>query len=413
MILSLALNGCVSGPVQEVRGVLPQGTQVDNLDLSGLEAKDAKLKLEQWAQDMLAEKVVLVYNKTEIPVTLSELGMRLDTDKTWEKVNSAQGKKVSAQLVFDKEKASQVLSKKLKDLGKPAQDASYSIVDDKFVVKPAVPGKTVALDAILSQLAEKSLQELPRKLQVPVVEVPPAVTTEAVEALAFDSVIGEFSTWYSVKEENRASNLQEAAKALDRKMILPGEIFSFNKIVGPRTPETGYKDAYIIVNNEYVQGTGGGVCQVSSTMYNAVLLAGLPIVERVPHAVAIAYVPLGQDATVNYPNIDFKFKNDTPGIIYIRTSAKAGQLTIRLYGKKSGRSVRLVHEIEKETDFQVEMRSDPDLPPGKTVQDQAGSKGYIVKSWRIIRDSQGNEKEEYLGKDNYAPANRIIRYGVD
>ncbi|MDI6812080.1 MAG: VanW family protein [Desulfitobacteriaceae bacterium] len=409
---SSGLSGCASGAVPEIRGMIAQGTHVDNLDLSGLEVKDGKVKLEGWAKDRLAEKIVLVYNETEIPVALSELGIELDLGKTWEKVSLAQGSAVSAQVTVDKTKAAEVLHSKLNGLAKPAQDASYRIVNDKFVLQPGVPGKAVVVDSLLSQLDVKSAQEIPRQIQVPVVEVSPAVTTATIQALAFDAVVGEFSTQYSLQEENRAANLQEAAKALDRKVVLPGETFSFNGTVGPRTPETGYKDAYVIVNNEYVQGTGGGVCQVSSTIYNAVLLAGLPIVERVPHAVAIAYVPLGQDATVNYSNIDFKFKNNTPGIIYIRTEAKGGQLTIRLYGKKSGQTVQIEHEIKKETDFQIEKRADPDLPPGKTIQEQAGSKGYTVESWRILRDSQGKESKEYLGKDDYAPANRIIRYGV-
>lgn len=412
IITAFGLGGCSASGTAEIRGVLAQGTRVDDLDLSGLEAQAGKLKLEQWAKDRLAENIVLVYNETEIPVKLEELGIGINLGKTWEKVSLAQGSSTSAQVKVNTVQAAEKLQKLMSGKLKSAQDASYRIAEDKFVLQPGVPGQAVMADILRVQLEGKSWKDMPRRLQVPVVEIPPAVTTETIQALAFDAVTGEFSTRYSVLEENRAANLEEAAKALDRKLILPGEIFSFNNTVGPRTPETGYKDAYVIVNNEYVQGTGGGVCQVSSTLYNAVLLAGLPIIERMPHAVAISYVPLGQDATVNYPNIDFKFKNDTPGILYLRTVAKGGQITMKLYGKNTGRTVKLEHEVEKETDFQIEKRADPDLPPGKTVQEQAGSKGYTVKSWRILRNSQGNETKEYLGKDNYSPANRIIRYGV-
>ncbi|MHB1653435.1 MAG: VanW family protein [Desulfitobacteriaceae bacterium] len=412
ILLVAYLGGCTTGRVPQVRGNIPQGTQVDDLDLSGLEPKEGQLKLQEAAKDKLAQTFHLVYNETEIPFSLKELGVDLDLPKTWERVQQHQGQVISSVLKVDKVKANQVLNQKLAEINRSAKDASYQIVENKFVIQPAEAGRVVANDAIIRQIDGHSWQQIPSRMSIPVEEVSPTVTTEAVKTLAFDSVIGEFSTKYAVQEESRSANLQAAAKALDKKIILPGETFSFNNSVGPRTVETGYKDAYIIVNNEYVQGTGGGVCQVSSTLYNVALLANLPIVERTPHTVAIAYVPLGQDATVNYPNIDFKFKNNTAGLIYIRTQTKPGLLTIQLWGKKGNKTVRLEHEVEKERDFQTERRADPTLPPGKTVQDQAGSKGYIVKSWRIIRDGQGQETKEYLGRDEYVPANKIIRYGI-
>lgn len=194
---------------------------------------------------------------------------------------------------------------------------------------------------------------------------------------------------------------------------MPGATLSFNETIGPRTAETGYKDAYIIINNEYVRGIGGGICQVSSTLYSAAVLANLPIVERYPHAVVISYIPLGQDATVNYPNLDFKFKNDTSSLLYIRTEVKNGMMTVRIYGKKTGKTVRFEQKIEKETDFQTIMRVDSSLPPGKVVQDQAGYKGYIVQTYRIVKDASGMESKLLLSRDEYAPTHKILRVGAD
>lgn len=158
-------------------------------------------------------------------------------------------------------------------------------------------------------------------------------------------------------------------------------------------------------------GTGGGVCQVSSTLYNTILLANLPIVERTPHAVTVAYIPLGQDATVNYPNIDLKFSNNTSSLVYLRTEVTSGIITIKLWGKKSDKTVRLVNEVEKELDFQTERRFDPNLPLGKNIQEQAGSKGYVVKTWRVVQDAQGKVTEQLLSRDVYAAANRILKVG--
>ncbi len=411
--LSGYLAGCAGSSALNEDTPLATGTKVDELDLSNISLKDARPKLAQYAEDKLEQNLFLVYNDKRVSVTWKQIGLGLNLEQTLNAMINHPGQVSASVLKVDALKASTTLDKKLAFLKRPAQDASYTIKDDKFVIKPEVTGLTVNVDQIINTVEGLSLTSLPSEIAVSLVEVPATVTTQAMKELGFDSVIGEFSTKFSVQEENRTANLTAAAKALDKKIIKPGETFSFNETVGPRTPETGYKDAYIIINNEYVQGTGGGVCQVSSTLYNTVLLADQTVVERKPHAVAVTYVHPGLDATVNYPNIDFKFKNDTKGILYLRTEVKPGILTIRLWGKKSGKSITFEHEIEKETDFQTEQRPDPRLPAGKVVQEQSGSKGYIVKTWRIVKDSQGNETRQLLSRDEYKPANRILRVGVD
>ncbi|WP_407309425.1 VanW family protein [Desulfosporosinus sp. SB140] len=210
----------------------------------------------------------------------------------------------------------------------------------------------------------------------------PKATKTSITA---NDIIGEFSTKFNVKEKNRSINLTLAARALNNKVIYPGKVFSFNNIVGERTLKNGYKDAYILNNNRYIPALGGGICQVSSTLYNAVLLADLQIIERVPHQVPIIYVPLGQDATVYYPKIDFKFKNNTSSPIYIRSKVQSGLLTLQIYGKKTGKIVQIKPQILK------------------TIRGRAGSKGYIVKTWKIVKDSQGNVNKSMLSRDIYAP----------
>ncbi|HEY8910076.1 MAG TPA: VanW family protein [Desulfosporosinus sp.] len=392
-------------------GLIPNGTKVDDLDLSGTPAPEAQLKINEWAKDKLEETRVLLYNETEIPMTLKDLGVDLDTQKTIEGIQRTPGRALPSVLKVDSVKASQALQEKLGKLNRPAKDASYKIENDKVVINPSESSWTVDTDQIMSDIQKAPLSEVPKQIGIPMVQVPALVTTEAVKSLAFDTIIGEYATQFAVNEKNRTSNLTAAAKALDRKVIRPGETFSFNDTVGPREPGTGYKDAYVIVNGEYVQGTGGGVCQVSSTLFNAVLLSNLGIVERVPHAVAVSYVPTGQDATVNYPNIDFKFKNDTASLLYLRTEVKPGILTVRIWGKKTNKSVRIERQVVKETKYRTEKRLDPNLPSGRVVQEQKGSKGIVVNTWKIIRDGNGNETKQFLSRDSYAPANRILSVG--
>ncbi|WP_425807569.1 VanW family protein [Desulfitobacterium sp. Sab5] len=392
---------------------LREGTFLDDLDLSGLKVQEVKDKIKSWEEDKLAQNLLLVYNKTEIPVMRKELGISLDFEKIWAQLWTAQGQRTASSLKVDTVQAHQMLHEKLAQFNQAAVDASYTIENNQFIIKPAVPGRVVQEDSILEQFQNRSFTDLPGQIEVSAAEVPAAQTTEQLQTLAFDGIIGEYTTRFNAKDENRSTNLTLAANKMDKTLLKPGDTLSFNQTVGQRTPESGYKDAYVIINNEYVPGVGGGICQVSSTLYSAAVLANLPIVERYPHAMAISYIPLGQDATVNYPDLDLKFKNNTASFIYIRTEVKPGILTIRLYGKKTGKTVRFEQQIEKETDFQTIRRIDPNLSPGQVVQDQAGYKGYTVKTYRIIKDSSGALDKQLLTQDEYAPTPKILRIGAD
>lgn len=391
--------------------IIQEGTRVEDLDLSGTPVSEAPIKIEEWAKDKLEETRVLLYNETEIPITLKEIGVNLDTQKTIEGAQLAPGTVLPTVLKGDSLQVSQALDEKLTKFNRPAKDASYKITNDKVIITPAESGRTVDLDRLISDIQKIPLSKVPERIDIPMKDVPATVTAEAVQNLAFDSVIGEYTTKFSVNEKNRSANLTVAAKAVDRKIVRPGETLSFNDTVGPREPSTGYKDAYIIIKGEYVKGTGGGICQVSSTLYNAVLLSNLGVVERAPHEVAVSYVPAGQDATVNYPNIDFKFRNNTASLVYIRTEIKPGALTIRIWGKKTDKSVRIERQVVKTIAYKTERRLDSKLPADRAVQEQAGTRGAVVNTWKIIKDGNGNETKQFLGRDSYAPANRILRVG--
>ncbi|KLU66440.1 vancomycin B-type resistance protein VanW [Desulfosporosinus acididurans] len=410
--------------VNEGSQVIPQGTKVDNdLDLSNIPVSEASRKINDWAKDKLEESRVLLYNETEIPITLKELGFEVDVEKTLENAQQRQNQPQSQSqnqnnvnvipsvLKANPELAAKVLKEKFKKFNQPAKDATFKIQNDKVVITPAQKGRKVEVDQLINNLQNSSLSEVPSKIKAPLVEVPAKVTTESIESLS-GSVLGEFSTKFAVGETNRSANLTAAAKALDGKVINPGAVFSFNNAVGPREPQTGYKEAYVIINGEYVKGTGGGVCQVSSTLYNAVLLSNFEVVERKHHDVAVSYIPAGQDATVNYPNIDFKFRNNTGSLAYMRTEVKPGVLTIKLYGKKTGKTVRLERQIVKVRNYKTIRRYDSKLPRGRVKVDQIGTKGIVVNVWKVIQDEKGHVTKQFLGRDSYEPANRILLIGT-
>jgi len=159
------------------------------------------------------------------------------------------------------------------------------------------------------------------------------VKEPSVDTVMSSGLIAQYSTHFDSNLVNRTENLRLAAEAIDGKILAPGEPFSFNQSVGERTTEAGYKEALIIVGEEYTPGLGGGICQVSSTLYNAAILAHLKILERHSHSLPVDYVPAGQDATVSFGILDFRFRNSTDAYLLIRSSIEENTLTIQLYGK--------------------------------------------------------------------------------
>ncbi|NMA69305.1 MAG: vancomycin resistance protein, partial [Desulfitobacterium sp.] len=146
-------------------------------------------------------------------------------------------------------------------------------------------------------------------------------------------LISEYTTYFNLQDVNRTENIRLAAKAIDGKVLEPGEVFSFNETVGRRTTEAGYKQAIIIEGRTFVLGLGGGICQVSSTLYNAVDLAQFEIIERHHHSLRINYVPPGKDAAVYYGVLDFRFRNNTKESLILRTSVKDNALTMKILRK--------------------------------------------------------------------------------
>ena len=208
-------------------------------------------------------------------------------------------------------------------------------------------GTTIDIEPLVSQIKEINIYKPISELKVGLKEQPPSLTAAQLENQKITGLLASYTTHFDPSQSARTENVRIAAKALDMAVVKPGDTLSFNKIVGERTIEGGYKDAYIIVDDQFVPGLAGGICQVSSTLYNTGLFANLAVTQRTNHDLAISYVPLGQDATVAYPDLDLKFNNNTGGYLLVRTSTSANTLTIDLYGKvKPGQEVTITNTTE-------------------------------------------------------------------
>lgn len=188
-------------------------------------------------------------------------------------------------------------------------------------------------DELLASLL--SLEHYENELSLPIIENEPTVAVEDLEGI-FNEVIGSYSTRFNAGVRGRSKNIAISAEAISYYVLGPGDEFSFNGVVGERTRERGYQEAIEIVNKEFVVGIGGGICQTSSTLFNAIDDAGLEVIERTSHSKDIGYVPPNRDATVSWGGPDFKFKNpyQIPVILRSKVSLDTGKIIVEVLAKE-------------------------------------------------------------------------------
>lgn len=239
------------------------------------------------------------------------------------------------------------------------------------------------------------------------------ITTKDLGKEAFPYLISSFSTKYDASNINRSTNLEIAAGKINGTVIMPGETFSYNKVVGKRTIEEGYKDAKIYADGGVVDGLAGGICQISSTLYNAALLANLEIVERKNHSYPASYIQVGRDATVVYGVKDLQFKNSRQYPIKLEASVKNGVAEFKIYGiqEEEEYEIKILPVTTGTIPYGTSYVQDPSLAPGQQVVQQSGHMGYHVTTY-IEKKLNGVEvSKEILSNDTYSPMQTIIRTG--
>jgi len=293
-----------------------------------------------------------------------------------------------------------------------SSNAYYEIVEGKVVMYPHVLG--VSFDKAEAQAIIDSHTGDGATFEIPLVIHEPEITLEEIEAQMFSDVIGEYATRFNSGDVARSKNIALASNKINGTILAPGEVFSYNGVVGERSYSEGFETASVYVNGETVPGIGGGICQVSSTLFNAVVFANLDIVERVNHQLTVSYVPLGRDATVDYGNIDFRFRNSTEFPIKIVCSSEGGKMYTAIYGQETEDRETVSFETVTigHTDPPERKVDDPTLPLGEEKVESEGSSGYVVDTYKII-EREGREPEKvYLCRSNYNGSFRVIHVGT-
>jgi vancomycin resistance protein YoaR len=292
-------------------------------------------------------------------------------------------------------------------------DADFVILaGDRVVVRPSRAGRELDVAAAARAILAAALSPTGRVAKLVVQRATPERTTREARAMGITGRVAGYTTYYG-GEPNRIHNVQLVARMVDGAVIAPGETFSFNGTTGERSSERGFREAPVIINGELQNGIGGGVCQVSTTVFNAAYEAGLPIESRTNHALYIAHYPQGRDATVNYPDIDLKFTNDTGRWLLLRTFVGSSALTVKLYGRPEHRRVESeTAPLEVTGPAGVKRVPDPNVWSGTEIVDDFGEPSRKTSVIRRVYSAEGALLSESTWTSWYRSEPKMIRYGT-
>ncbi|WP_425060975.1 VanW family protein [Sporomusa carbonis] len=408
-----------------------QGVTVGDIHVGGLSVAQAEQVIASQFKERTAKApITLIYKDQKWPIAAQDIGLSIQADKLAQQAYAVgrtgniiyrlkerylavnQGHSLPLTVYYNQDKLYQILATIAKSIDCQPQNATVkSAGKSNIEIVPEVIGRKVDLAKTMAEVNANLNTKLTFTLDIFVDEIIPAVVAHDLEHI--DGIIASYTTQFDPWDQNRTQNVLLAAKSINGILVRSGEVFSFNNIVGLRLAKYGYKEAPVYINGVLVPDWGGGVCQVSSTLYNAALLADLSIEERTAHFRPPGYVPLGQDATVADDQLDFKFKNTLPQNIYITSEVFGNQLVVNIFGKhmENSAEIYVVAADKKVLEPNTIIKQDPDLELGKEVVETEGQKGFQVSTYRIKKIDGKIVKKEFLASDEFLPVDRIVRVG--
>lgn len=425
VVVVSAASGVAAMASRHVPLVTP-GTKFKDFDLSGLTREEAEAKIETWWKDAARSPVrfkIEGIDETPPQLTLADTGVELDKGATLQQLPfdsfwSETSRRLSGGLPVERSIEPVLTSPAAKSLepiatfvkaNSPDQaPAKVDYVNGEIVRTPEKVGLELDAEGTLANLKAAISGASSVETQVALKKGTPTISD--AELAKITDVVSQFTTRYSEGNANRAHNIKNAAQRLTGMILMPGDVFSFNKMLGQRTAKNGFKLAGVYNNGRHDFDIGGGICQVSSTLYNSVLLANLKIKTRSCHTFPVPYVPVGRDATVSFPAPDFSFVNNMDTPIALSVSAGGGAITFRVLGVKDP-NVTVKIESAGHTSWSrgEKVVTDSSLPPGRRVVEEKGGAGHRIATFRAVyKDGQLVDRES-LGVSLYNGGPRIVR----
>lgn len=406
----------------------PRGVPVAFYGAPISRATNPAARAHELAEAFLDTRIRIVTGTESIEGTRRELGVRADepTLARWleqafdresdlNEAREAEGVDGTIDLLVPWSFEPGALAARLAELGtrtnRPAVDARMNL--ETGVVSDEHPGIRLDVDATLDAV-RASFDSNTSVITAVVRSVPAHRTRAMLNGASLAAVLGEFDTRYNPSQtaEDRTHNLRVAASRIDGYVLLPGEEFDFNQVVGERSEANGFRAAPVIEAGEIDLGVGGGTCQISGTLHAAVFFAGLPILGRLPHSRPSSYIKLGLDAMVTWPEKNFRFRNDFDHPVVLRLSVRDGTVHGEIRGPARTRMVSFVRRVDGVTPYIERFDDDPTLPAGTRVLVQRGMPGFRLTRFRVIRHLDTQQAIRERQRDQYPPTVQIWRVGT-
>lgn len=435
LVLTVVVTTVMAKPDDNI---ICNGVFINTVDVGGMTEAQAEEAVDQYINDLRERKVKILVDTHEIDVTFDELGYECDVKDSIKEALSLgksgnfikrykemkdlenENKILPLEITVDKNAVKKVVEEKCTEFDVKAKNAKLKRENGKFIVTEDRTGRTVVVDETIEKIrTELSSKKLDSDedvvIEAIVREDEPKHTSEKV-ALCKD-VLGTFSTTYASSSASRANNLANGAKKINGSVVWPGETFSTGKALNPITVENGYSIAGAYQSGQVIDSIGGGVCQVSTTLYNALLRAELEIVERANHSMIVGYVEPAMDAAIAGTYKDLKFKNNTDVPVYIEATTQGRTITFTIYGHETRDTENRKVEFKSEV-LQVinptgeKITEDPTLPNTYRRVTQSAHRGYKAKLWKIVYENGVEVSREQVNYSSYAAEPAYVTVGT-
>ncbi|MBR1743027.1 MAG: VanW family protein, partial [Lachnospiraceae bacterium] len=411
---------------------ISEGVTIDGVDVGGLTKEKAEQKLSDYIESLLNREVTITVDGNQIKTKAKDLGFSCESGESveeayeigkegafsYEKLSDEDIEKGKLNLSYtvNEEKVQSFVEENCTSFVVKAKNSRLKFQDGKFIATKSREGRKVKVAetvAVISHALTKEVTAEPLEVAA-VVDVSKPKYTQKQVAKCQD-LIGTYSTSYGTSTAARANNVKTAAMYINGTVIYPGKTFSVVKTIKDRTEENGYLPAPEYSSGNVVEGVGGGVCQVSTTLYNAVINAELEIVERSPHSMVVAYVDVSRDAAISGNYKDFKFKNNTDVPVYIAASADGATLSFRIYGEETRPENRkIVFEskvLEKLEPGEPITTVDNTKPEGYRAVTQSAHIGYRAELWKVMYVDEKETERVRLNTSSYGAEPEHITIG--
>lgn len=403
---------------------------INNIDVGQLTPDRAKQKVSEELEKQLDEFTIqLVYNDDTWALTCKDIDLYYLLDEGIEEAyNVGRGNgyfhKIKTILNlrrnprtiklipnYDLSRVEDKISEISKTINKAPINAKIERKNENFIVTKEILGMEVDRDILKQNILVAINNFNSMSIDIKVGDTEPGITSKDLGSIK--DLIGESVTIFNSQNKGRTENIKIAVNSINNTVLMPGEEFSFNNSTGPRNAEAGYKEASVIVGGEFTVGIGGGVCQVSTTLYRAALKSDMEITSRQNHGLPVSYVPMGQDATVAYGYIDLKFRNNKEYPVYIEGFVRGGEIHVRLYGKKTDDIyVDLESEVVETIEPKMQVKKDGNMYISEKKISKSGKRGYRAVTHKVYLQDGREVKRELVTRDYYPPRDGLIIEGT-